>query len=119
MNEEQKTMTEEEWEEAYEQSHMDRWQALEDIKNSVYNEHQDEFMRASEDELEDLIRRVSEQMVEVSGGILMPDEADSFIRTKLAETEKHSTPSPTKDEPYDNPEEEYMDVPILDRLSEA
>ena len=57
-------------------------------------------MCVSGDELEDLIRRVAEQMVEVSGGILMPGEAESFIRMRLAQWLNHEGPPPSKGEQY-------------------
>jgi hypothetical protein len=57
-------------------------------------------MRVSGDELEDLIRRVAEKMVEASGGILMPGEAESFIRMRLAQWLDHEGPPPSKGEQY-------------------
>ena len=68
---------------AYEQSHMDRWNALSEIMKTVYGNHEDELKNLAGDELEEKILEVSDEMVDMSGNILMKDEAVEYIRRRL------------------------------------
>ena len=69
--------------EAYEQSHMERWEALNRVMAEVYERHRDQLMDSHGDAQEGLIEQIADEMVEESGGILMKDEALGFIRAKL------------------------------------
>ncbi len=68
---------------AYEQSHMERWEALNRVMDEVYERHQGELVDSHGDAQEGLIEQIADEMVEESGGILMKDEALGFIRAKL------------------------------------
>ena len=98
MNEDQQTMTEEEWEEAYEQSHMnrnddiDRMTAVNQVMGSVFDEHKKELYKCILDKNQDgqdcLINMMIDEMVEKAGGVIGKSDAQEFIDEHLPSTQE-------------------------------